>query len=168
MEAITPSIELVEKSINRVVVVDKKVLEECFIQTFKTIKSLQVIDGVNDPSCVKTGGSLAYWIVKLKPFRVFCFSEFQSLCEEMLVGDYNIIPDLQDSCEINDQPKNNYINEIIALIVGSAIANNKSKQMIKFHSRKVFHDLVVGLRYRIISSHTFIMILEAASHPVDP
>ncbi|MBF8270965.1 MAG: hypothetical protein HW380_70 [Magnetococcales bacterium] len=74
-EAIESEVERTADLLNRTIICDFKIFHDCCIQTHKAIKSLNLIDGVRDPNCLKVAGAFAFWIRKLKPFRFLSASE---------------------------------------------------------------------------------------------
>lgn len=161
--AIEGEVDRTADLMNRTIICDQKVFQDCCVQTHKAVRALNVIDGVNDPNCLKVAGAFAFWIRKLKPFR---FIGARELADYAAIGIQCVL-----NVEIlgekgDDHGAHLFVNEILAVAIGCSIASNDQQQVIDLFSDRLYHDLIVGLRYRAYSENAVAMVLEAISAPV--
>lgn len=114
------------------------------------------ISGISRPNHFKIAGHLAFWIRKLKPFRIFRFSTFVAYLDQK--GLPHQFPETLLKQENSGNPNTLYINEIIAMKVAFGFIHSAGVTLKP--KPELVHDLIISLRYHSFSPNTVRIILE--------
>jgi hypothetical protein len=164
LDEMMPLVERIEALIGRPIVVDVKVFAEC-LECARTGLKKARIDGPQNPNDFKKAGQYAFWIRKLKPFRVFwareiveqinalkgqCGHEFECVMAALTVD-----------AEAQDMPRHRYVNEMIAVWVAIAFMTGVKKLRDIQLTKTFLHDLLARLRYDAYTPDNLALLFEA-------
>lgn len=164
LDQITPLVERIEGLLGRRVVVDVKVFAECLECARIGLKKAR-IDGPKNPNDFKKAGQYAFWIRKLKPFRVFWAREILdqiNALNGLCCHDFECISSaLTADGDAEDAPRHRYVNEMIAVWVAIAFMTGV-KELREIQLTKIFlHDLLARLRYDAYTPENLALLFEA-------
>lgn len=114
------------------------------------------IPGVPHPNHFKVAGQLAFWLRKLKPFRIFRMSSFVSHLE-MRGVEHRLPADLMAQ-EKSGNPLHLFINEMIATQAAFGVIRAGGTALRP--KEELVHDLIMSLRYHSFSPNALRIILE--------
>ena len=132
---------------------DKEVAEEVIL---KAEECLQKIAGIDEPNTLKVAGHYAFWIRKLKPFRVFKIGVLVEMLNARGIA-HNID---SAACEQTSAgvALHLYLNEMIAVRYATALIKQRG---IRLSLRpELLHDLVTSLRYNSYSPSALRIVFE--------
>jgi hypothetical protein len=169
-DMVKPSIKKAELTFKRRVITNYLVFEEVMIRSNEVLERFSSA-GCN-PSCFKRAGHYAFWLRKLKPFRVLDVSALKNDLEAFGIKncDFTSIAEAEPEPPIEENAAL-FVNEMIAAWTGFGLVNHllheemdgKVKTVL---SSKTFVDFYMGFRYRVYSPDAMVMILEAAARQV--
>lgn len=158
-----PFIERIEKKIGRQIVVDVKVFEECLERAAIGLQKAK-IDGPARPNDFKKAGQYAFWLRKLKPFRVFRVGEVVEQIENLggVCGhDYTCIKAVLGKDAVADLPIHRYVNELISVWVAVAFMAGRKKMREILLTEVFLQDLLARLRYDAYTPDNLSILFEA-------
>jgi hypothetical protein len=132
---------------------DRQISQEALIHAGRSFGS---IPGIDNPNHFKIAGHLAFWIRKLKPFRIFRLSTVVAHLEKR--GLSHPFPEAMLKQENPDNPNALFVNEIIA--VNAAFGFICATGTLLRPKPELVQDLIVSLRYNSFSPHAVRIILE--------
>jgi hypothetical protein len=166
LDGFLPLVQRVEEKLGLRIVVDVKVFEECLECACTGLKKSKV-DGPNKPNDFKKAGQYAFWIRKLKPFRVFraqeIIDQIQAL-KGVCTHEMECIKGaLASDSGADDRPQYRYVNEMIAVWVAIAfMIGAKKKKLREIQLTKTFlHDLLSRLRYDAYTPDNLALLFES-------
>lgn len=163
LDSLTPLITRIETMIGASIVVDVKIFEECLIRSKIGLDKAK-IDGPSKPNDFKKAGQYAFWLRKLKPFRVFHAQEIVDQISA-LGGEcrhaFECIKNLAQGAP-PAVPAHRYVNELVAIWVAIAFMAGKKKKARDILLTSVFlQDLLARLRYDAYTPDNLSILFEA-------
>lgn len=132
---------------------DREIAEEAILEAEKGFGS---IPGIPHPNHFKVAGHIAFWVRKLKPFRVFRFSTVIQYLDER--GIAHPFPPEMSRPEESGNPLHLFVNEMIAARVAFGII--RANGTVLRPRPELVHDLITSLRYHSFSPSAIRIILE--------
>lgn len=132
---------------------DREISEEAVLEAEKGFGS---IPGVPNPNHFKVAGHIAFWVRKLKPFRVFRISTVIHFLEER--GIQHPFPPEMVRTEESGNPLHLFVNEMIAARAAFGII--RAHGTVLRPKPELVHDLITSLRYHSFSPSAIRIILE--------
>ncbi len=164
LDEMMPLVERIEELIGRRIVVDVKVFAEC-LECSRTGLAKSRVDGPKNPNDFKKAGQYAFWIRKLKPFRVFWAREIVDQIDALngqCGHDFDCIKAvLAADASATDLPRHRYVNEMIAVWVAIAFMTGLKKLREIQLTPTFLHDLLARLRYDAYTPENLALLFEA-------
>lgn len=132
---------------------DREISEEAVLEAEKGFGS---IPGIPNPNHFKVAGHIAFWVRKLKPFRVFRFSTFIQYLDEREIA-HPFPPEMAQADE-SGSPLHLFVNEMIAARAAFGII--RAHGTVLRPKPELVHDLITSLRYHSFSPSAIRIILE--------
>jgi len=148
-----------EQQVSCSILHDRQISQEALIHAGRGFGS---IPGIDNPNHFKIAGHLAFWIRKLKPFRIFRISTFAAHLEKR--GLSHQFPKSVLEQENPDHPNALFVNEMIAVNV--AFGFICATGTLLRPKPELVQDLIVSLRYNSFSPHAVRIILEGMAEPL--
>jgi len=144
----------VEKQLSCSILHDRQIGEEVILWARKGFRSSS---GAPSPSPFVIAAHLAFWIRKLKPFRILRLSAFVAYLDERHVPNPFTAAMLER--ENLENPKTIFVNEMIAVNIAFGIIRSAGFSLKP--KPDLVQDFVVSLRYHSFSPNALLIILES-------
>jgi hypothetical protein len=143
----------IEGELNCTILHDREITEEAIMEAEKGFNSIR---GVPFPNQFKVAGQVAFWLRKLKPFRIFRCSTFIRYLDEHGVA--HGVPRALAEREVTGNPLHPFVNEMIAAQAAFGIV--RAGGTVLKPKAELVHDLIFSLRYHSFSPNAVRIILE--------
>lgn len=158
-------INRVEQELGCIIVVDVKVFDECLERAMIGFNKTKVDDSAT-PIDFKKAGQYAFWIRKLKPFRIWRPSEIIEQIDQIggtCDHNYTCITKLAKDRALTppDRPVYRYVNELIAVWIALAFMIGTSKSRDICLTKIYLQDLLARLRYDAWTPENLSLLFEA-------
>lgn len=163
LDTLEPLIGRIEGKIGRRIIVDVKVFEEC-IERADIGLAKSRIDGPLAPNDFKKAGQYAFWIRKLKPFRVFKSQEIIDQIESVggsCAHGFECVRATVSQDSGGDLPIHRYVNELIAVWIAIAFMAGTKKSREILLTAVFLQDLLARLRYDAYTPDNLSILFEA-------
>jgi hypothetical protein len=144
----------VEKQLSCSILHDRQIGEEVIIWARKGFGSSP---GTPNPNPFTIAAHLAFWIRKLKPFRILRLSAFVAYLDERRVPNPFTAAMLER--ENQEDPKTIFVNEMIAVNIAFGIIRSAGIPLKP--KPDLVQDFIVSLRYHSFSPNAMLIILES-------
>jgi hypothetical protein len=144
----------VERQLSCSILHDRQIGEEVILWARKGFKSGS---GSPRPSPFVIAAHLAFWIRKLKPFRILRLSAFVAYLDERHVP--NPFTENMLERESLENPKTIFVNEMIAVNIAFGIIRSAGFSLKP--KPDLVQDFIVSLRYHSFSPNSILIILES-------
>lgn len=155
----------VETSLGCRIVVDAKVFHEALLRAGRSLEKTK-LDGIPRPHDHKKAGHYAFWLRKLKPFRIFQLKEIDDQLKQVGVTcpvKFQCIDDqiAEEAANFTPRSSHKYVNEIIALWTGIAfiLGPNAAREITM--TAPFLRDFLAGLRYDAYTPDNLALLFES-------
>lgn len=155
----------IERALGCKIVVDTKVFHEVLLRAGRSLEKTK-LDGIPRPHDHKKAGHYAFWLRKLKPFRVFMLSELEDQLRQVGVTCPVLFQCVnasvaKDTGTVHPQNSHKYVNEWIALWTGIAfvLGTHAAREIIM--TQPFLRDFLAGLRYDAYTPDNLAILFES-------